>query len=29
MFLLGDRLQEMQAEPWTYVRAVGDPPLGF
>jgi len=29
MFLLGDRIQEMQAEPWTYVRAVGDPPLGF
>jgi len=29
IFLLGNRINEVQAEPWTYVRAVNDPPLGF
>jgi hypothetical protein len=29
IFLLGDRVHEMPAEPWSYTRAPSDPPLGF
>lgn len=29
IFLLGGRVREMPAEPWSYVRAPSDPPLGF
>jgi len=29
IFLLGDRINEMTADPWTYSRPAGDPPLGF
>ena len=30
IFLLGNRVSELPAaEPWSYVRAAGDPPLGF
>ena len=29
IFLLGDRVKEAQAEPWSYARAVNDPPFGF
>ncbi len=29
IFLLGDRVSEMPAEPWSYSRPVSDPPLGF
>ncbi len=29
IFLLGDRINEMPAEPWSYARAVNDPPMGF
>ena len=29
VFLLGGRINEASAEPWSYARAVNDPPLGF
>ncbi|MGD1879714.1 MAG: PAS domain-containing protein [Kiloniellaceae bacterium] len=29
IFLLGDRINEFTAEPWTYGRPADDPPLGF
>ena len=29
VFLLGDRIAEFPAEPWSYARPAGDPPLGF
>ena len=29
IFLLGGRINEMPAEPWSYGRVVTDPPLGF
>ncbi|GAB4375953.1 MAG: hypothetical protein Kow00114_39400 [Kiloniellaceae bacterium] len=29
VFRLGDSLAEISAEPWSYPRAVSDPPLGF
>lgn len=29
IFLLGGRVNEMPAEPWSYSRPVNDPPLGF
>jgi hypothetical protein len=29
VFLLGGRINTAPAEPWSYPRAVGDPPLGF
>jgi hypothetical protein len=29
IFLLGDRVGELQGEPWSYARAASDPPLGF
>jgi len=29
IFMLGDRISEMTAEPWSYPRPANDPPLGF
>lgn len=29
VFLLGGRVNDMPAEPWSYSRSAGDPPLGF
>jgi len=29
IFLLGDRIDLAPAEPWSYPRAVNDPPIGF
>ncbi|MPZ11120.1 MAG: PAS domain-containing protein [Kiloniellaceae bacterium] len=29
IFLLGNGIRETRAEPWTYARPAGDPPLGF
>ena len=29
IFLIGDRINEFPAEPWSYARAVNDPPMSF
>jgi hypothetical protein len=29
IFLIGDRIAEFPAEPWSYARVASDPPIGF